>query len=509
MDTEQWQLHNRVLRLFPHGGCCSLAGPDDHDGLAVAFGRSDLAHMGNLLDRAERLVALMVDQPEQAAQLRGEIDTLRITVAIEMAADPESVIELGHQVLSTVPHGRYYVRAVAWLWLAVAYQMVGKLEQAYAALAEGQIEDVAPDGTVRGRVAGSRAFISWMAADLQAIPPQADHLRVVGETFQQPESLAWAHLLLCSVAYQHNNLPTAEAHAKALEEMRYVGTPMAYLQSAFVYASIHQVRGQSTEAQRKVDLALTFLRETRSEGLMPLAQAFQIELATRQGDLDAASQWATSIGPHVPLTLMPYFYAPQLTLAKILLAQNTYVSRKQATDELSRLYDFVTATHNTCFTIQVLALQALVYKAQGNEQAALATLQEAVLLAQPGGFVRLFVDLGPAMAYLLGRLATTGSATDYVGFIQHAFVAEPSKRTLPPVTSDRQSGLIDPLTKRELEILELLAQRLTAREIAEELIVSEQTVKRHRANIYQKLGVHSRKQALNTASALGILPTSA
>ena len=182
------------------------------------------------------------------------------------------------------------------------------------------------------------------------------HLRAVGESYHQRESLGWGHYLLSSVAYQRNDLLAAEAHAQALEEMRYVCTPMAYLQSAFVYASIYQARGLPDQAQGKLELAFAFLRETRSEGLLLLAQAFQMELAVRQGDLSAASQWATTIGPYVPLTLMPYFYAPQLTLPKILLAQDTPASREQAAAELSRLYEFVTATHNTCFTIQVLAL---------------------------------------------------------------------------------------------------------------------------------------------------------
>ena len=445
MDTEQWQLHNRVLRLFPSEAVEASLELTIMTAWRSRLGRSDLTHMQVLLDRAERLVALMVEQPEYAVQLRGEIDTLRMTVDMEMAADPENVIELGRQVLATVPRAWYYVRAVAWLWLAVAYQMVGKLDQAYAALAEGQVEDVAPDGTVRGRVAGSRIFIAWMAGDLQAIPPQAGHLRSVGETFHQPESLAWAHLLLCSVAYQHNDLPTAEAHAKALEEMRYVGTPMAYLQSALVYASIFQVHGQFAQALAKVELAITFLNETHSEGLIPLVQAFHAELAARQGDLDAAGQWATSIGPYVPLTLMPYFYAPQLTLPKILLAQDTPASRKQAADELFRLYDFVTATHNTNFTIQVLALQALLHHAQEKEREALEALRQAIILAEPGGFVRLFVDLGPTMAYLLGRLTASGMASDYIDQILQAFVTEPSR---PPYAAVRQTGCYDRTSDR-------------------------------------------------------------
>jgi LuxR family maltose regulon positive regulatory protein len=291
--------------------------------------------------------------------------------------------------------------------------------------------------------------------------------------------------------------------------MRYVCTPVAYIQSAFVYASICQARGQSEAALRKLEQAVTFLSETRSEGLLPLAQAFQMELTTQQGDLDAAGQWATSTGPYLPLTLMPYFYAPQLTLPKILLAQDTPASRKQAADELSRLYDFVTATHNINFTIHVLALQALLYHAQEKEREALEALRQAIILAEPGGFVRLFVDLGPTMAYLLGRLTATGMASDYIDQILQAFVTQPPGPPAMTPSSDKQVAMIEPLTDREQEILALLAQRLTAKEIARKLFISDQTVKRHRANIYQKLGVHTRTQALNTASALGILPASA
>ena len=280
-------------------------------------------------------------------------------MAYEAANDPETVIALARRALATTPRAWYYVRSSAWLYLAVAYQMAGRLDRAYAAVAEGQPEDVAEDGAVRARVAASRCFVEWMAGDLQAMPQGAAHVLAVGETHHRRESLGWAHYLLSSVAYQRNDLAAAEAHAQVVEEMRYLGRPMAYLQSAFIYASIYQARGLPDQARQKLDLAFDFLRETRSEGLLPLAQAFQAELAARQGDLGAAGHWATTIGPHLPLTAMPYFYAPQLTLPKILLAQDTPASREQAAEVLSRLHAFVTSIHNTRFTIEVLALEAL------------------------------------------------------------------------------------------------------------------------------------------------------
>ena len=132
-------------------------------------------------------------------------------------------------------------------------------------------------------------------------------------------------------------------------------------------------------------------------------------------------------------------------------------------------------------------------------------------LAQPGGFVRVFVDLGPNVAALLGRLAArgvAGNARSYVDQLLRAFAAErssPQPQPVKPPTAD--AGMIEPLTRREQEILEMLAQRMTAKEIAQKLVVSDQTVKRHRVNIYQKLGVHTRRDAIAAAVALGVLPT--
>jgi len=511
MDSEQWQLHERTLRMFPaemvaaHPDLVLMAAWMTH------LGGFDATPTLDSVDRAASLTAQMADQGEHAVHLRGEIDTVRTAVAYETATDPENMIALARRALATTPRAWYYVRSTARVYLAAAYQMAGRLDRAYAVFAEGQAEDVAQVGAVRARSAASRGLIEWMAGDLQALPQGAAQALAVGETHHSHESLGWAHYLLASAAYQRDDLPAAETHARVVEEIRYLGRPMVYLQSAFIYASLCQARGQPDQARQKVDQAIIFLRKTRSEALLPLAQAFQAELAAVQGDLGAANQWATTIGPYVPLTPMVYFYAPQLALPKILLAQDTPASRAQAAEALSRLHAFVTAIHNTRFTIDVLALEALLHHAQGNEQGALAALEQAVTLAQPGGFVRVFVDLGPNMADLLARLAARGVARDYVEQLLRAFAAARSSaqpQPAKPLTAQAtaQAAMIEPLTRRELQVLELLAQRMTAQEIAQKLVLSDQTVKRHRANIYQKLGVHSRRDAVAAAVALGILP---
>ena len=167
--------------------------------------------------------------------------------------------------------------------------------------------------------------------------------------------------------------------------------------------------------------------------------------------MDTAGRWAATVGPQIPLGLMAFFYAPQLTLPKVLLAMNTPASRQQAAAALSQLHAFVTATHNTRFLIDVLALEALLHAAEGNEPAALQALEQALILAQPGGFIRAFVDLGPAMAGLLERLPRQGLAAEYVDRILRAFVSAPPV-TLPPSQvrplPPHQANLVEPLSSR-------------------------------------------------------------
>ncbi len=137
-------------------------------------------------------------------------------------------------------------------------------------------------------------------------------------------------------------------------------------------------------------------------------------------------------------------------------------------------------------------------------------------LAQPGGFVRTFVDLGPDMANLLYQLAERGVEPEYLGLVLPAFkeatMPDPTKVKGPVSPSVRRSEpvpalpMVEPLTRRELEVLKLLSQDLSNKEIARALVISPLTVKRHASNIYAKLGVSGRVKAVARARALGILP---
>ena len=157
--------------------------------------------------------------------------------------------------------------------------------------------------------------------------------------------------------------------------------------------------------------------------------------------------------------------------------------------------------------IEVLLLQALASQAGGDTDQALTALGRALTLAEPGGFVRIFVDEGPPVARLLYAALDRGIAPDYARRLLAAFPAVELAETTLSTTQAPQSDLIEPLSEREIEVLELVAEGLTNQEVASRLFLSQHTIKVHTRNIYGKLGVHNRTAAVARGKALGILPS--
>jgi len=165
------------------------------------------------------------------------------------------------------------------------------------------------------------------------------------------------------------------------------------------------------------------------------------------------------------------------------------------------------AVHNTYQTIDLLALQSLVLEKLGRADEAVEVLQQAIKLAEPGGWIRPFVELGEHMAGLLRRFGERNGFTEYLQQILDKF---PADAAAPAIAAANHSEsivsskdfTIEPLTNRELDILELLAQRLRNKEIAARLFVSPGTVKGHLKNLYQKLDVHNRREAVLKAAEI-------
>ena len=194
-----------------------------------------------------------------------------------------------------------------------------------------------------------------------------------------------------------------------------------------------------------------------------------------------------------PLMQMPFFYAPHMTLVRLYLRQNRPDSLAAAAALLEQLEQFLAATHNVRFLMETLALKALYWQAVGDMQAARKALARAIDLGEPGGYVRVFADLGQALDGLLADLQQAGAAPLLVAAIRAAIAPETPAATPPaPAANDDLAVL---LTFREQEVLRLLGKHLTDQEIAAALYISTETVKRHSNSIFRKLHVKNRRAA--------------
>src|SRR5512138_1026099 len=185
-----------------------------------------------------------------------------------------------------------------------------------------------------------------------------------------------------------------------------------------------------------------------------------------------------------------------IALAKVWLSQ-------RETDKALPLLDHALQSAQTVGrlgnAIHILVVQAVVYHARGEPELAFAKLERALELAQPEGYVRVFADEGPPMARLLRRMVTRSSASEYVRRLLEALGE--SVKIEPSIASK----LIDPLSQRELEVLRLIVEGATNKEIADELVLTVNTVKRHISNIFRKLEVSNRAQAIAKARELNLL----
>ena len=341
-----------------------------------------------------------------------------------------------------------------------------------------------------------------MAADLTGLQRVGEFVLGVTSDSSHWQSQGWAHYYLACAFYQRNELDSAMNYARQTFDRRYVNHASANVFSAFIIALIQQARGKPDEAQKMLDLASDYAVEIRSSTFTLAVQSFQAELAVMQGRAREVSQWAEQACATLQLSAMPFFYAPQLTIPKVLLAAGTPSGLLHAAGCLQRLHEFAESTHNDRVLIEVLALEAVLHASQDDEEAAFTALERSLSLAQPGGFIRLYVDLGPKIANLLRSMQNHGSYSETIASILTAFTdAAPASPQ-----ADTPWQLIEPLTDREEEILDLLAKRYTNKEIAAQLYISPATVKRHTINIYQKLGVHKRREAVSAARALGLVP---
>ena len=445
-----------------------------------------------ILQQVDRVLAAEANGAAEASVvtpdiLRGERDVLWSEIYF-WNSDFQRSRASGRSALALLPRNHFFTRGLAVYYKCQALQAVGQFDQAVTLLNEMLADEQVQHLAFRSRMLIAAASVYGAAGDLQHMKQVCQFLLELGQAEHSSISLAWGHYGLGFVYYHWNLLAEARDHWASVPKFRYHIHFRAYHEAMLGLAFVQQHQGEADHAQQTLDSLEKVLLEMGQSQLVPEVAAFRARLALQQGGLATAVQWAeTTSGPHYLPTW--FWETSELTRVKVYIAQGTAVSLQKAASLLHTSQQAAEQAHQTNQLIEIWALRALVEVAQDNLEAALAACRQAVELAEPGGFLRIFVDLGSAMADLLRQLAVRGISVAYIGTILAAF----------------PGSHFPSLTEQEEQILALLQQGLSNKKIAQQLVISLNTVKKHNRNIYQKLGVHSRDQAITQAEALGLL----
>jgi LuxR family transcriptional regulator, maltose regulon positive regulatory protein len=278
-------------------------------------------------------------------------------------------------------------------------------------------------------------------------------------------------------------------------------------------AWIHQAMGDAAAALEAIDEACLLLPATDVVTMFSPAHTERAGLLLAQGRVAEVERWTEERR----LTAKDDISYPRerdyVVLARVLLARH---DPERALRLLERLHAQAAAQGRTGSLIEIQALQAVARHAAGDQAAALAALAEALTLGAPEGYLRVFLDEGPPMAGLLRQLLTgrhqelpaaAGAPREYLARLVDAF-EQAGLPIRPPAGRGGVvvAGLVEPLTARELEVLQLLAAGAPNRAIAQQLVVTQETVKKHLSHLFDKLGVANRTQAVARARELGLLP---
>ncbi len=487
----------------------------DRPVLGVAYAQA-LMNAGELeaadkrLKDVEKLLAhpdakmIIVDEA-QFEMLPASIATWRAYHA-RAVGDTPSTIQYIEQALKLLPEDDLSNRSTLFGMLALSHWANGELEKAYQVFSK----DVFLNDQYK--ITGS-----FVLADMKR---ELGQLREAQQICDQSLKLAEAHdppmpqgteitySYFGELYWEQGELEQAAqtvVSAKSLGEK--VDLPVWKQYWFITKAKIEGSLGNLDAALDLLDEASRQFVRTPVPVVRPIP-AMQARIWIRQGQLGKSQQWVTEQGLTTGDAISYMRLYEHITLAHLLIAQ--YRREKEpeiagkATEFLDRLLEAAIDRKWIRSVIEILILRALLDKEQGFASSAIAHLEHALVLAEPEGFVQVFIDEGPEMASLLYEALTRDIAPRHVQHLLAVYPAHDKERE-PSTSQPEDPYWVEPLSKRESEILALIAEGGTNQEVAAKAFLSLNTVKAHTRRIYRKLGVNSRMQAIIKARALGIL----
>ncbi len=450
------------------------------------------SHMQAPIMGAEAAIELATQHADHQ-RWRGELHAVRAWEAVARM-DAAAISKQANLALTWLPEDQLALRTTAHCALGVAHQFSGETEAA---------QRVYGEVLAMAQACGNRMFAIVASIALGHLQHNDNHLHLAARTFtralqmlgDQPHAVACeVHLGLARIHYEWNELDAAEVHANKSSQLAAALECDSALGADALLAQIFLSRAENEAALALLTQASTAAQTRNQQGGRQVIAQVQVQALLQTGEVIAAAQVAQD-------------HALALAPAWVLLARGQAL---QAHELLTAFLESSRATAAASDVLRALLLQALALDALATSEAALVVLEEAMALAEPQGCVRMFVDLGGPMQRLLDK-ATQGTRPRYVALLQDAMrthleaIAPAEHNTDPvPVTVSTQHALTEPLSQRELQILTLICKGLSNQEIGAQLFVSLSTVKWHNQNIFDKLNVQRRTEAVARARELDL-----
>jgi LuxR family maltose regulon positive regulatory protein len=471
--------------------------------------RCELGALESELRRLETMLTRSRMPPLDPADLDAALGLINASFAYllhETGGDDWEALGRTHLAFQQLPRDRTDQRGAACLLHAVTLQCLGRTEEALAWLRAELGKDTALPHTIIARLLNAEAYVELSSGQLDAATHTARQLVALARAGDLTLHSGWGHYTLGRIAYEWNDLAGASEHFNAVLALGDGAHSICTVNATCGLALSLAALGKHREAERLVFRELARVEEDGNTFFVVRLRSFMARLAVAASDPDRAAHWSAGVAFTQRAITAFDLEDPWLTRALVLIAQPTDERLAEASSLLERALDAAHSRHIVSSIVKGLALRALVERSRGEASSAFKSITDALTIATPGRFIRTFVDLGPPLTRLLVELAIHGGLPKGGERVLEACRAEAGLRasSLPDRNADLPDDVVS-LTWRELDVLHLLDGRHTNREIAQQLCIAEETVKKHAVNIYAKLHVTGRREAVARAYALGLL----
>lgn len=473
----------------------------------VFYFQSRFKHIEPLLDRAETLIG---DDPKETS-LKAEIDFFRGFLLLYQG-DGDGCLKCLKKALDAIPSAHHLMIGNALVIFGLGGQMCGRMKQITPVLSD-RYDDPSTPYTCRIRALTGLVWIHLVAGDLEAAALYNRQQREMATLRKDVFYLVTSDYVQGMIHFHRYELDEAIRHFAKSLEYGYAIMRRLLIDCMAGLVVAYQFNGQGDSAAAALGRLFDYCHAAGEFGAVALAVSCKMRwqlLSKRSENVATTEPSVDDAGAHVE-SMFWFLEVPAITRCRKLLADGSEADLREAEKRLRDYLRQNRGQHNRCQAIDIMALLALTVHRQGRSDESLEILEKVVPLAEPGGWIRPFVEAGPSIADLLERLKKKGIAPDFIERLLSVFqecAATPGERGIQnaPVGLSSHPSTVESLTNRERDILELLARRWRNKEIADKLCVSPETVKSHLKNIYQKLDASNRIQAVEKARRLGLLP---